>query len=82
MAARETVDGEEVWSIREVYDENGWTSRDAAPIGSTHDELRKVIQMMAFDIEHRDFLDLDAGAIAHRAGGLRSTRSRLSRGAK
>ena len=38
--------------------------------------------MMAFDIEHRDFLDLDAGAIAHRAGGLRSTRSRLSRGAK
>ena len=76
MAARETVQGEEVWSIREVYDGKGWTARDAAPVGSTHDELREVLRMMAFDIEHRDFLDLDAGVVAHRSGGLRGERRR------
>ena len=70
MAARETVQGDEVWSIREVYDGKSWTARDAAPIGSAHDELREVLRMMAFDIEHRDFLDLDAGVVAHRSGGL------------
>lgn len=72
MAARETVDGEEVWSIREVYDGTGWTARDAAPSASTHDELREVLRMMTFDIEHRDYLDLDAGVVAHRSGGLRA----------
>ena len=74
MAARETVDGEEVWSIREVYDGTGWTARDAAPSASTHDELREVLRMMMFDIEHRDYLDLDAGVVAHRSGGLRTLR--------
>jgi len=66
MAARETTGGEEVWTIREVYDGTGWTASAAAPTGSSHAELREVLRMMTFDIEHRDYLDLDAGAVAHR----------------
>ena len=79
MAARETRGGEVVWSIREVYDDTGWTARDATPTGSTHEELREVLRMMAFDIEHRDYLDLDVGEIAHRPGGLRSRLGRHGR---
>ena len=79
MAARETHGGEVVWSIREVYDGTGWTARDAAPTGSTHEELREVLRMMTIDIEHRDFLDLDAGAVAHRSDGLRASRRRADR---
>ena len=60
MAARETTGGEEVWTIREVYDGTGWTASAAAPTGSSHADLREVLRMMTFDIEHRDFLDLDA----------------------
>jgi len=76
MAARETTGGEEVWTIREVYDGTGWTASAAAPTGSSHADLREVLRMMTFDIEHRDFLDLDAGAVAHRPGGLRADLTR------
>ena len=77
MAARRRFDsGEELWTIREVYDGTGWTASDIAPTGGTHAELREALRMMAFDIEHRDYLDLDAGAVAHRPGGLRADLSR------
>ena len=70
MAARETTDsGEVVWTIHEVYetsDGTSWTASEVAPTGSTHDELREALRMMTFDIEHRDYLDLDAGVVAHR----------------
>ena len=76
MAAVETSGGEGVWTIREFYDGRGWTARAVAPSGDTHAELREVLRMMTFDIEHRDFLDLDAGVVAHRPGGLRADLSR------
>lgn len=75
MAARETfAGGEEGWTIREVFTDDAgrtsWTDRDEAPYGSSYEELREALRMMTFDIEHRDFLDLDAGVIAQRSGGL------------
>ena len=80
VAAVEAIDGEEIWTIREFYDGRGWTARAVAPTGSTHAELREVLRMMTFDIEHRDFLDLDAGEVAHRPGGLRADLTRPGEG--
>ena len=80
MAARETCDGEEVWSIHEVYDNPmGWTASDVAPSGGSYEELREALRMMTLDIEHRDFLDLDAGVIAQRPGGLRTIPARADK---
>lgn len=83
LAARETIRGEEEWTIREVYegtDWSGWSSNDAAPSGSTLEELREDLRRMLLDIEHRDFLDLDTGQVAHRSGGgMRSYRVRPGR---
>ena len=76
MAARETTNsGEVAWTIHEVYetsDGTGWTASEVAPTGSSHAELREVLRMMTLDIEHRDFLDLDAGVVAHRPYLLRT----------
>lgn len=63
MAARETHNGEEGWSVREVYDNEGWTDRDSAPYGSTREELLEVLRMMTQDVEHPWFLDLDKGCV-------------------
>ena len=59
MSARETFQGEEVWTIREVYDGASWTG-PIAPYGDSHRNLIKVLRMMLLEAEHRDFLDLDA----------------------
>ena len=59
MSARETFQGEEVWTIREVYDGTSW-SYPIAPSGDSHRDLIKVLRMMLLEAEHRDFLDLDA----------------------
>ena len=57
MAARETFHGEEVWTVREVYDGASWT------------DLIKELRMMLLEAEHRDFLDLDAGHVSQRLDG-------------
>ena len=59
MSARETFQGEEVWTIREVYDGASWTD-PIAPSGDSHRDLIEVLRTMLLEAEHRDFLDLDA----------------------
>ena len=68
MSARETFQGEEVWTIREVYDGASWTD-PIAPSGDSHRDLIKELQMMLLEAEHRDFLDLDAGHVSQRLDG-------------
>ena len=68
MAARKTFHGEEVWSVREVYD--GASSTDPIePYGDSHRDLIKELRMMLLEAEHRDFLDLDAGHVSQRLDG-------------
>ena len=69
MSARETFQGEEVWTIREVYDGASWTD-PIAPSGDSHRDLLGVLRMMLRDAERRDFLDLDARHVSQRPGGL------------
>ena len=68
MSARETFQGEEVWTVREVYDGASWTG-PIAPYGDSHRDLIKVLRMMLLEAEHRDFLDLDAGHVSQRLDG-------------
>ena len=68
MAARETFLGEEVWTVREVYDGASWTD-PIAPSGDSHSDLIKELRMMLLEAEHRDFLDLDAGHVSQRLDG-------------
>ena len=68
MAARETVHGEEVWTVREVYDGASWTG-PIAPFGDSHRDLIKELRMMLLEAEPRDFLDLDAGHVSRRLDG-------------
>lgn len=68
MSARETFQGEEVWTIREVYDGASWTD-PIAPFGDSHRDLIKELRMMLLEAEHRDFLDLDAGHVSQRLDG-------------
>ena len=68
MSARETFQGEEVWTIREVYDGASWTG-PIAPSGDSHRDLIEVLRTMLLEAEHRDFLDLDAGHVSQRLDG-------------
>lgn len=68
MAARETVHGEEVWTVREVYDGASWTG-PIAPFGDSHRDLIKELRMMLLEAEPRDFLDLDARHVSQRLDG-------------
>ena len=68
MSARETFQGEEVWTIREVYDGASWTD-PIAPSGDSHRDLIKELRTMLLEAEHRDFLDLDAGHVSQRLDG-------------
>ena len=68
MSARETFQGEEVWTIREVYDGASWTD-PIEPSGDSHRDLIKELRMMLLEAEHRDFLDLDAGHVSQRLDG-------------
>ena len=45
MAARETFQEEEVWTVREVYDGASWTD-PIAPSGDSHRDLIEVLRMM------------------------------------
>ena len=63
MAAVTEYDGEEVWSIREVYYANqnggvGWTADDIDPHGSTCEELITSLKHMLADTEDGTYLDL------------------------
>ena len=68
MAARGAFHGEEVWTVREVYDGASWTD-PIEPFGDSHRDLIKVLRMMLLEAEHRDFLDLDAGHVSQRLDG-------------
>ena len=69
MSARETFQGEEVWTIREVYEGTSWGVGAIAPSGDSHRDLIKELRMMLLEAEHRDFLDLDAGHVSQRLDG-------------
>ena len=69
MSARETFQGEEVWTIREVYEGTSWGVDAIAPSGDSHRDLIKELRMMLLEAEHRDFLDLDAGHVSQRLDG-------------
>jgi hypothetical protein len=63
-AARQTIDGEVEWSVREVYFDTedvalGWTLDAIAPTGDTREELAETLRRMILGLEH-DALDLDA----------------------
>ena len=68
MAARKTFHGEEVWTLREVYDGASWTD-PIGPYGDSYRDLIKELRMMLLEAEHRDFLDLDAGHVSQRLDG-------------
>ena len=69
MSARETFQGEEVWTIREVYEGTSWVVDAIAPSGDSHRDLIEVLRTMLLEAEHRDFLDLDAGHVSQRLDG-------------
>ena len=69
MPARKTFHGEEVWTVREVYEGTSWGVDAIAPSGDSHRDLIKVLRMMLLEAEHRDFLDLDAGHVSQRLDG-------------
>ena len=69
MAARKTFYGEEVWTIREVYEGTSWGTDPIEPSGDSHRDLIKELRMMLLEAEHRDFLDLDAGHVSQRLDG-------------
>lgn len=69
MSARETFQGEEVWTIREVYEGTSWGVDAIAPSGDSHRDLIEVLRTMLLEAEHRDFLDLDAGHVSQRLDG-------------
>ena len=69
MAARETFQGEEEWTIREVYEGTSWGVVAIAPSGDSHRDLIEVLRTMLLEAEHRDFLDLDAGHVSQRLDG-------------
>ena len=50
MSARETFQGEEVWTIREVYDGASWTD-PIAPSGDSHRDLIKVLRTMTPEVK-------------------------------
>lgn len=68
MSARETFQGEEVWTIREVYDGASWTD-PIAPSGDSHRDLIEVLRMMLLEAEYRNFLNLNAGHVSQRLDG-------------
>ena len=69
MSARETFQGEEVWTIREVYEGTSWGVPVRRPSGDSHRDLIEVLRTMLLEAEHRDFLDLDAGHVSQRLDG-------------
>ena len=69
MAARETFQGEEEWTIREVYEDTSWGVVAIAPSGDSPRDLIEVLRTMLLEVEHRDFLDLDAGHVSQRLDG-------------
>ena len=69
MSARETFQGEEVWTICEVYEGTSWVVDAIAPSGDSHRDLIEVLRTMLLEAEHRDFLDLDAGHVSQRLDG-------------
>ena len=68
MAARETFQEEEVWTVREVYDGASWTD-PIAPSGDSHRDLIEVLRMMLLEAEYRNFLNLNAGHVSQRLDG-------------
>lgn len=71
MSAVEVVDGEEVWTVREVYGLDSWTADAIAPTADSHAELLQVLGMMSRDIEQDSYLDLGSGEVKSRGRGLR-----------
>ena len=69
MSARETFQGEEVWTIHKVYEGTSWTVNAITPYGDSHRDLIEVLRTMLLEAEHRDFLDLDAGHVSQRLDG-------------
>ena len=73
MTARETSQGEEVWTIREVfYDGTSWTDA-ITPSGDSYHDLLEALRKMLLDAERRDFLDLDIGRVSPRGSNKGTT---------
>ncbi|MGV8972231.1 MAG: hypothetical protein ACOH10_07900 [Rhodoglobus sp.] len=76
MPARQTIDGEELWTVREVYDGTSWTANGIAPTADSFEGLLDVLRMMTRDMERmlaledryvlHPFVDLDAEHVAER----------------
>jgi hypothetical protein len=63
VAAREVFDGEEIWTVRELYEDDGklsWTAGSVAPHGSCWLDLNEDISRMGTALASSEFLDLAA----------------------
>jgi hypothetical protein len=62
IASRERAQGEEIWTVREVYTDRkhgiSWTELRVEPFGTSLSELKLDLVRMARDLDSGDFLDL------------------------
>ena len=58
IAAVEMVRDEEVWSIREYFEEYGYTEGEIAPVGGSIDDLRWQLNTMLKDLDSGDYLKI------------------------
>lgn len=61
QATKETIRGEDIYTIREVYDKYGWTVNPVYAQGSTKEELVQCLRDMLSDVEANFVLDVTEG---------------------
>ena len=61
QAVRETIQGEDIYTIREVYDKYGWTVEPVFAQGDTKEELVQCLKNMLSDAEEFPVLDVTEG---------------------
>lgn len=61
QATKETIHGEDIYTIREVYDKYGWTVNPVYAQGETKEELIQDLKNMLSDAEEFPVLDVTEG---------------------
>lgn len=61
QATKETIRGEDIYTIREVYDMYGWTVNPVYAQGETKEELIQCLKDMLSDAEEFPVLDVTEG---------------------
>ena len=76
----EIIDGEEVWTVREVYRNAAgeitmWSFDPDAPQGDSRDELIRCLEMMLADVRSRDTFPVAAASGTREDGDARAALS-------